>query len=77
MFEELTDESPKGDYSFAMQEQFGSSFTEYSNGASAHSFTELKAAAKEADSDNFIKILEGYVAGKCPAAAYLIFYDRA
>lgn len=66
----------EGDYSATAKTLFGEDYAEYEKNIAICSAEQLKAAANGSDSDIFLQILEGYVAGNCPVAAYLLFHDK-
>ncbi len=72
VFEDATSLKLRGDYSALAAENFAD-YSEYEEGIVPRTLEELKGA----HSGNFISVLEGYVGGICPVAAFLIFYDRA
>lgn len=74
LFVKVTSLSLSGDYNAIAESRYGGEYSAYIQNTTTYTAEELEAAA---GSDNFIAILEGYVAGNLPLAAFELFYDRA
>lgn len=72
LFEDVTSMSLKnGDYNAVATEIYGENYTKYLSSVETCTLDGLKAAGGE----NRLKALKGYIAGVCPALAYLIDHD--
>lgn len=73
LFAKVTSLNLAGDYDAIAENRYGEEYSLYIQSIQTYTAEELEAAA---GSDNFIAILEGYVAGNLPLAAFELFYDR-
>lgn len=72
LFAHITGVTLEGGYEEAAAARFGQDFTNYADSVTVYSLAALQQAAGQ---ENFIQILEGYLAGLSPALSYGLFHD--
>ena len=70
LFEEITPVTLSDRYDEIMAKRFGTDYEKYRGSIETHTLSELERAA---GGDNFMQVLEGYVAGFAPCIAFLAF----